>query len=71
MCVLLQQTNLGVRVNHLLLLRMRFCTTVRMVSPGVLIAPPNTPAQNPLNSWLLGYGDEMVMRGVGQGQGHK
>ena len=24
-----------------------FCTTVRMVSPGVLIAAPNTPAQKP------------------------
>ena len=27
-----------------------FCTTVRTVSPGVLIAAPKTPAQNP------GYG---------------
>ena len=24
-----------------------FCTTVRIVSPGVLIIAPNTPAQNP------------------------
>ena len=24
-----------------------FCTIVRMVSPGVLIAAPNTPAQKP------------------------
>ena len=24
-----------------------FCTTVRTVSPGVLMAAPNTPAQNP------------------------
>ena len=29
-----------------------FCTTVRMVSPGVLMAAPNTPAQKPLSSWL-------------------